>query len=135
MQVHFEVEQRNALRQAAEAVTLRHGELNNRHAVSRHVLREQQQEQQQEIIIIDDDDEDDADDNNIDILNSTQDNLQFVSQTFTSFHHDRTRVLELPTITQEESQQYAQCVRELLLFHEEMMRRHHHRRTANTQRH
>ncbi|KAG2207871.1 hypothetical protein INT45_009799 [Circinella minor] len=135
MQVHFEVEQRNALRQAAEAVTLRHGELNNRHAVPRHVLREQQQQQQQEIIIIDGDDEYDADDSNIDILNSTQDNLQFVSQTFTSFHHDRTRVLEIPTITQEESQQYAQRVRELLLFHEEMMRRHHHRRTANTQRH
>ena len=74
MQVQFEVEQHNALRQATEITNSRHSKWNNRHTTSRTVLLWQQQ---QEIIIIDD--EDDEDNNNVNILDNIQDNLQFVS--------------------------------------------------------
>ncbi|KAG2215782.1 hypothetical protein INT45_001785 [Circinella minor] len=72
-------------------------------------------------------------DNVIEIIDTTQDNLQFVAQTFSSLHHDSHRVVNLSTISEEESNEYAQRVRELLVFHQEMIQRHHHRQTGNTQ--
>ena len=69
----------------------------------------------------------------IEMINTTEDNLQFITQTFTSLHHDRHHIINLSTISEEESTEYAQQVRELLAFHQEMIQRHHHRRTGNTQ--
>ncbi|KAI7846669.1 hypothetical protein BDC45DRAFT_576852 [Circinella umbellata] len=118
MQPSFEVEQNNALDVIVQATHVQHGEPNELESTP--VIQiEQHGESENE---------------DVDILDDVQSNLQFISQSYTALHHDRNRVLNLSTISQEEAHQYAQQVRELVLLHQTMLQRYDRTRHNNTQR-
>ena len=123
MQIRFEIEQERAI-DMLEAGTIQNGEFIEQNVVQQRIQQ----------LPIETESTANNNDNIIENIDTTQDNLQFVSQTFSSLHHDSHRVVNLSTISEEESNEYAQRVRELLVFHQEMIQRHHHCRTGNTQR-
>ncbi|KAG2211417.1 hypothetical protein INT45_013278 [Circinella minor] len=123
MQIQFEIEQEHAINMR-EAGTIQNGEFIEQNVVQQRIQQ----------LPIETESTANNNDNIIENIDTTQDNLQFVSQTFSSLHHDSHRVVNLSTISEEESNEYAQWVRELLVFHQEMIQHHHHRRSGNTQR-
>ncbi|KAG2216143.1 hypothetical protein INT45_002564 [Circinella minor] len=118
MQPSFESEQNNALDVIVQATYIQHGELNEPERIP---ITEVQQDGETR-------------NEDVDILDDVQSNLQLISQSYTALHHDRNRVLNLSTISQEEAHQYAQQVRELVLLHQTMLQCYDRTRHNNTQR-